>query len=193
METEPTSPVLPQMRLFVALPVPLGVQEVLSECCGDCPHAGLRWKEPEHYHFTLKFLGAVERNRVEQICSALDGVRVSRFPIEVGEVGSFSKRGSPFVLWAGPIKIHPFFLLLRRRVEEALLRCGFELETRPFRPHVTLAKVGERGAESARQFVKKNREFEPVAMVTERMCLYESRAGRYIEQATWSLPDPWVS
>jgi 2'-5' RNA ligase len=44
------------------------------------------------------------------------------------------------VAWIGPSVLPPALLTLHSTLADALVAAGFELESRPFRPHVTLAR-----------------------------------------------------
>ena len=58
-------------------------------------------------------------------------------PVQLGELGFFDRAG---VLFAD-VSVSPALAALQQRVVEATTECGFAAEARPFRPHVTLARV----------------------------------------------------
>jgi RNA 2',3'-cyclic 3'-phosphodiesterase len=64
---------------------------------------GIGWVAAENLHLTLKFLGAVEADRLDAVRSALDdaahGVRAFDFTVE--GLGAFPSLTRPRVIWAG--------------------------------------------------------------------------------------------
>ncbi len=132
------------MRLFVALNLPKKERDriyrasrVLREC--ELP---VRWKDPEHYHVTLKFLGEVTEERLEGVQDALDRVAstTGRLDLAVEGFGAFPTIRRPQVIWVG-IEPSPALRCLKQDVEWALMGCGFDRETRAFHPHLTLGRA----------------------------------------------------
>ena len=60
-------------------------------------------------------------------------------------VGAFPERGRPRVLWAGVVTGEQALGRLEQEVSSRMDRCGVAREERPYRPHVTLARVRESG------------------------------------------------
>ena len=71
----------------------------------------------------------------------------------------------------------PDSLLLHERVTAATNLCGFELEARPFRPHITLARSKDRGQGLARVKAKMRLQPRFTKFVAEEFLLYESFLG----------------
>jgi 2'-5' RNA ligase len=64
--------------------------------------------------------------------------------LEIDGIGAFPSMRKPAVVWAG-ILPDPRLELLHHDIEEACAALGFELDGRPFRPHVTLGRVRRGG------------------------------------------------
>ena len=137
-----------RIRLFVAAEIPpsargaLGLlQATLRERMADS--GALRWVTPDRIHLTLKFLGNVEVIRVPELAIAMaNAVRGQPvFDLAVGAIGVFPNAHAPKVLWAGLTGDLDALTLLRDRTEAALVGVGFLAEERPFRAHLTLARV----------------------------------------------------
>ena len=144
------------MRCFVAVALPEtvrasleGVQEALRKS-----FAGARWVRPEGIHLTLRFLGEVDEAMVNALSEDLR-VLVMRsgppFSLAVGGVGFFPQRARPRVVWVGlrnPAD-DPGALArlaaLQVSIEEMVRRAGLSPETRTFHPHLTLARLDDRG------------------------------------------------
>ncbi len=108
-----------------------------------------RWVDPESMHITLKFLGDVGEDRLEDIAGSLRAaVRdSSAFDFELASAGAFPRPERPRVLWAGVGRGHRRLCALQEAVENTLERAeGFAPERRKYHPHVTLARARGRGA-----------------------------------------------
>jgi RNA 2',3'-cyclic 3'-phosphodiesterase len=130
------------MRIFVALDLPEEVRQALAQfaaglraCC-----AGARWTRPEGIHVTLKFIGETKTERVESIQTALAGVHSPHaVDLRFRGAGFFPDARRPRVFWAG-VEASPNLTELASAVEAALQPLGIPPETRPFAPHLTLAR-----------------------------------------------------
>ena len=63
--------------------------------------ADLKPVEKENVHITMKFLGSVEKAKLEQVKTALAKVRFQQFPIEVRGAGAFPNMNKINVVWIG--------------------------------------------------------------------------------------------
>lgn len=152
------------IRLFVAVELPdawkqglAGLQErTKAALAADGFTADLkpRWIRPEGIHLTLKFIGEVEPERLASIQEALARA-VTRPPgiaLALGRPGTFADRRAPRVLWAG-LGATPDNALdsLVERIEAALAALDVRRERRPFRPHLTLARLPDGASEAQRR------------------------------------------
>ena len=64
-------------RLFVGIDFPAEVKSLLSQLCTGMPE--VRWVEPERFHVTLRFIGAVDDLVASEIVAALRRIEESRF------------------------------------------------------------------------------------------------------------------
>ena len=130
------------MRLFVALDIPDAVRAALSELSDQlkktCPNA--RWVGLRGVHVTLKFIGEVSAEQVEEIRRAL-GELPSFSPIAVrfAGLGFFPSARRPRVFWAG-VEAGPQLATMVASIEMKLEPLGIAPENRPFHPHLTLAR-----------------------------------------------------
>ena len=130
------------MRLFIAIDVPYS--EVLSKAYSDLKRTGrgLRPTIPENQHITLKFLG-------DPGCSIDDVVRslndISDLPgpyvMGIDEAGAFPSWKRPSVLWIGMTN-SVLMKQMAERIDEELHRAiSSPLERRPFKGHMTIARI----------------------------------------------------
>ncbi len=94
---------------------------------------------PEAMHITLKFLGEIEEREIDPIVQALSSIQFRPFQASVEGV-SGNPPSRPRVVW-GVVRDGGECAALARRVDEVLEPLGMEKEGRPYRPHVTLARV----------------------------------------------------
>jgi RNA 2',3'-cyclic 3'-phosphodiesterase len=134
------------LRLFVACELPAEALEALGRVQAELRELGtgrLRWVRPEGIHLTLKFLGAVAPDMSQRVIDALAAAIVEPFTLELrfDRVGSFGGRMRLRVIWVGLAGDVEELAALAATVEEALGPLGFPRESRPFAPHLTLARV----------------------------------------------------
>ncbi len=132
------------MRLFTGIDLPVPVRDRLAALIGQLrPAARLKWSAADNFHVTTKFIGEWPSQRLEELSAALRGVPPPPpIRIAIRELGWFPNPRAPRVFWAG-IQADPALADLVRDTDRALARLGVAPETRPFSPHLTLARVKE--------------------------------------------------
>jgi 2'-5' RNA ligase len=139
------------MRLFLAVDLPDSLRRELGGLQRRLRSSltGWRWIRAEAIHLTIRFLGEVaeEEDARQRVAWRRASASCPRVRFRVGGTGVFPPRGGPRVLWAGIGGIEPSDGLTRlsEAMERAARAQGFRPETRPFRPHLTLARAGRRG------------------------------------------------
>ena len=142
------------VRAFIAIEIPVEMRHQLVEHITRLkqyiPSTTVRWVRLEGIHLTLKFLGDVSLNKLDQITGLLEevGLRHTPFPIDIGQFGCFPNPRCPRVLWVGVGDSSGVLTSLQADLEGVLAQIGFKRETRPFHPHLTLGRV-KRGAHSS--------------------------------------------
>lgn len=123
-------------RLFLALCPGPAVQAALAE-----HEAAWRWNEgavryaPPDWHVTLHFLGAVPRQRLDGLRTAL-AVPLLPFELRFGEPTLWSHGLAVLLPMATPAALQQLHDALGQRLRQA----GLRTDERPYRPHLTLAR-----------------------------------------------------
>jgi 2'-5' RNA ligase len=130
------------MRLFTAIDLP---GEMLGKLAAFLtrvrPLAKLRWTPVENLHITTKFIGEWPEARLDEMKTVLRGVhQPGPVQIAVRGVGWFPDQRRPHVFWAGVHAGEPL-AKLASTMEQAVSALGVPAETRPYSPHLTLARV----------------------------------------------------
>ena len=134
------------IRAFAALALPEAVRFDLMLVQQGLPVP--RTVPVENLHLTLVFLGTLPERQVEDIDLAFRQVRAPGFELALSGLGLFGG-AKPRVVYAGAAE-SAGLRHLQAKVETAARGAGFDEPARRFVPHVTLARVQERGAEARR-------------------------------------------
>lgn len=132
------------MRLFTAIDLPEKMRAQLGELLARLkPLAKLRWSPVENLHITTKFIGEWPEARLDEMKSALSGVRVNEsIEIAVRGLGWFPDAKRPRVFWTGVDGGRPLSALALA-TEQAVAALGVAMEERAYSPHLTLARIKE--------------------------------------------------
>ncbi|MFM7101217.1 MAG: RNA 2',3'-cyclic phosphodiesterase [Verrucomicrobiota bacterium] len=134
------------LRLFLAVPVPVEIQQVLGATLGDLRDAlgreGWRWVAPGNLHLTLRFLGDLPVEAVAEIqgrmASAVAGV--GPIPVVGRGIGGFPPGRSPRVLWVAVDSAGQAVSRLQERLARATADLGEPEREGGWIPHITLAR-----------------------------------------------------
>jgi 2'-5' RNA ligase len=132
------------VRLFVAVFPPQEVREEALKIARLLPSKDrIRWSKPENVHLTLKFLGDVEDEKLDELCTVLENLCAGHPPFNayLASLGAFPSARRARILWAGISKGSKQLRSLAANVDAALSPLGFERETRSYEPHLTLGRV----------------------------------------------------
>lgn len=141
-------------RLFVGLPLPPSVRATVAEAQrrlqGELPELRARWTEPDSAHLTLVFLGEVAEPEAQRCADTLAAAAAGRRPFActTTALGAFPSARRPSVLWLGvapqpapPPSADPAGALGEMQRELAIAFRRLRDDPRPFRPHLTLARL----------------------------------------------------
>jgi 2'-5' RNA ligase len=138
-------------RTFIALEMVESLQRFLGDLIAYASHElpAQRWVDPAGIHLTLAFLGELDD---ERLAAAMEATLVAAqdipaFTYRLKGLGVFGSPQQPRVIWMGvedqpsPYVQGPPLQLAHRVLNRELERRQFEIEKRPFSPHLTLARI----------------------------------------------------
>ena len=126
---------------FIALPLPAEVRMAVDRWRAGLDLPG-RLVPPENLHVTLRFVGKADPTGRDRIAAELDQADLGGpFSFRVGGVGGFPTLGKAAVAWAALENDGGRAALLASAADRAVAAAGFGAEERPFRGHLTLARI----------------------------------------------------
>lgn len=174
------------LRLFFAVELPRAIREAAAAHSAllreEFPAARASWPRPESLHLTLKFLGEVEAIRLDALhhAAATAAAALAPFMLTIEGAGTFPPRGVARVLWLGVRDDGGQISRLQFRLDKEGVYVGFPSESKPFRPHLTLARLrAPQSAEAAAALSEAHRRtpFGPHAFQVLRFALMRSELG----------------
>jgi len=160
-----TSPAIKRetMRTFIAVPLPHDCREMLGRIQRPMRSLGadIRWTSIASIHLTLKFLGEIDPSLVPELAAALRSIAAAPFGLCLRGLGAFPNLHNPRVIWCGVEGETGKLALLQTGVQTACVSIGFQRDTRPFHPHLTLGRVnGKRDLQLLLDYIRIGTELE---------------------------------
>ncbi len=128
------------MRIFIALAIPDIVKDNLFEIQKHVPSnlAKIKWVPKKNLHITLKFLGNIDEQKLEEIKSRLVNIRFDSSKLRFKSIGVFNKEGKPNIIrldFYDNKTIEELYL----KIDEALL--DLFPSNQKFTLHVTFGRI----------------------------------------------------
>jgi 2'-5' RNA ligase len=169
------------MRLFLAVRLPEPARERLRpalEAGRTAAGASVGFARIEQLHFTLAFLGEQPEEALARACEAAEKAsELPQFELAISGRGAFPGMSRPRVLWLGVGEGAAALTALAEKLCGGLRERGFKLEDRPFRPHLTLARVRPRGDRDARRALEAIPPGELTRFTVRELSLMQSVLG----------------
>jgi RNA 2',3'-cyclic 3'-phosphodiesterase len=134
-------------RLFVAIPVPVGVrvalQQVQSELKEILPRSAAAWARLDGMHLTLRFLGNVAVTQIPGLSDRLRAAvaEVDELTLVCERLGCFPDLRYPRVVWAWVHDEADALARLFQRVDDAVSEFAEQPAEKRFTGHITLARL----------------------------------------------------
>ena len=167
------------IRTFIAIELPPSVISLLEKIQEDLKLKGFRakWVRPKNTHLTLKFIGNINPDVIDDIYRAMvDAVESSTsINLVARGVGVFPSIKRPRVIWVGLGGQIELLRALQRALEDSLETLGFETEKRPFKGHLTLGRIRQAGDPGLiHQIIQKYATLSSEEFTVRRIILFKS-------------------
>ncbi len=134
------------MRTFLAIDLDDSILDALGDVRRqlDDSTAKIKWVASANQHVTMQFLGDVPDNVLADVCKSVAQAagEVEPFEFDVQGVQCIPPADRQLrMIWAGIVDCDDGLGQLHKALETTLAELGFPPERRPFKPHLTLARV----------------------------------------------------
>jgi 2'-5' RNA ligase len=169
------------IRAFLAILPPEDVLQAMSglqEKLKREARGQISWTRPEGRHLTLKFFGDVSMEDVDKISAAVQKRVASGFSLnlKVEKLGVFPDARKPRVLWCGMAGDVARLSVLQKQLDTDFDALGFPKDDRPFRAHLTLARIKDpRGVSGLGEALAKHGAFAAGEFICRELVLFQSR------------------
>jgi 2'-5' RNA ligase len=136
-----------KIRAFIAVQLPAEAKKelglVADVLAGQVPERSVRWVKPDLMHITLRFLGETAVSKLDTIFQVMDRIANDQtaLKLHLHGTGCFPNAKRPRVIWVGLAGQVPELAGFKRGLDSGLVDLGWEMEERPFKPHLTLGRV----------------------------------------------------
>jgi 2'-5' RNA ligase len=133
------------MRTFIAVELPEKIKREIELLQAPFKKTDtfVSWVKPKNIHVTLKFLGKVSEEKINQVFSAtqkaVEGGR--KFTMSLKGTGAFPNPRRPRVIWVGAGSGGEELSLLAAGIEQEMEKIGFPKEERKYSAHFTIGRV----------------------------------------------------
>jgi len=122
------------LRCFLAIELSNDLKENLNKLSEQFNLKGIKLVEKENLHVTVKFLGDIDDEKLEELIN-LD-LKIEKVVSEIKTVSTFPNEEYIRVLWVGATNLQKTFI----KIDEKLHKLGFKKE-KSYEPHITLGRV----------------------------------------------------
>ena len=164
-------------RVFAAIDISeearRAATEYISRLRTMFPDSSARWERPEKLHITVKFAGSLDEGQLEIFTErvAEAAKSVDRFKIKIAGTGAFVKRRGPSVLW---LRVEQIATVDEPMGKIARMLAGKD-NTRPFHPHITIARIKDASEVTGLIDMHRALEFESAEFEVSEIVIYESK------------------
>lgn len=102
-----------------------------------------RFIPPNNWHLTLHFLGSISAQEVDTLIKVLPEMasKMKPFSISLKGLGGFPGEKKSRILWIGVSDKTNRLMHLKETLDQVLIKMKFPIETRPYHPHITIARA----------------------------------------------------
>ena len=159
-------------RVFAAIDISENVREevrnYIDELRTGFDGVPVKWERPGKLHITVKFAGSIDEQQLKVFSEQIEAAAklLVPFRLKITRAGAFLKRRGTSVLWLGTEVV--------TATEDPFAVLAASSEKRPFKPHLTIARIKD--TRNARDLIEKHKasEFESAAFQVDELVVYES-------------------
>ena len=134
------------VRTFFAVDIDQCIRDRLGEVVRlvEAPRSKIRWVADDQIHVTLKFLGDVADEVINDVCATAEEVasRIEPFEFHVRGLLCQPPSGRQLrMIWAGVEDPTSGLSRMHDELDAALAGLGLRRDNRAFKPHLTLARI----------------------------------------------------
>jgi 2'-5' RNA ligase len=169
------------VRLFFSVPLPDAARAAAAAVLRQMRRAAgaeapLSWTKDEQLHFTIAFLGEQPEDALPRAReAAAPCAELRTFNLHLRDAGVFPNPRRPRVIWLGVGEGAQQLEQLAGRLCTGLRERGFVLEERPFRGHLTAARVKPGGERAASRALRAAPRDSIAKFAVDRVCLMQSQ------------------
>lgn len=123
------------MRVFISIKLPPKVLVYIKNIQENLPEFVGNRTELKNFHLTLKFLGEVSSDKIEEIKLRLEKIKFSKFEAEIKDLGFFDKKDGRGIIWLGITNCDN----IQKEIDSALE--GLYKREQRFMGHLTIARI----------------------------------------------------
>ncbi|MCD6098106.1 RNA 2',3'-cyclic phosphodiesterase [bacterium] len=133
------------VRAFIAIQLPASIRErLIREVQAPLKQLPdkITFVKEENIHLTLRFLGEVPKEKLNELIRILDETEfgIPPFELTVKGIGFFGSRRSPRVIWVGT-ETKEELNALSQKIDQLVRSVGLPKRDHFFSPHLTLGRV----------------------------------------------------
>ncbi len=168
-------------RIFVAIDISddarSKVADYIEDLRGAFSNLRVGWEKAEKLHLTLKFLGDIDSNELQNLTEAVEKTtqQLSNFSLQISQTGVFPSKRNARILWFGIDDEHGSLQKINDILETECQQKGFVKESRKFRAHLTVGRLREPNKSKELINTHLNKTFAAVKFEISEIVIYESR------------------
>ncbi|MDQ0208177.1 RNA 2',3'-cyclic phosphodiesterase [Alkalicoccobacillus murimartini] len=132
-----------EAHFFIALPLPKQLKQEIHDQMNKQWDQGdfLKWVHMEDYHLTLAFLGSIQEEQRQTLANRIENLVITcpSFTLSISDPGTFGRMDQPRIYWLG-LEENQELRKLQHDVHKIVKDCGLRVDTRPYHPHITIAR-----------------------------------------------------
>lgn len=169
------------IRAFLALEPPEDILQAVGRLQDKLKReisGRISWTKPQGQHLTLKFFGDISTDDVKNICTVVQKRVAAAAPLnlKIEKLGVFPDARRPRVLWCGITGDEEKLLVIQKQLDKDFAGIGFPGEERPFRAHLTLARIKDvHGLTGVSEALTKHSGFTAGDFIGKELILFQSR------------------